>query len=56
MYDYMDDNNEIQQISFPELRVDTLTTTAIGFIPVEQKFRLSSAFTFSGDVMLSAKK
>ncbi len=55
VYDYKDDHDEIQQISFPELRVDTLTTSAIGFIPVEQKFRLSSAFTFSGDVMLSAK-
>jgi hypothetical protein len=51
----MNDNKEIQQISFPELKVDTLTTTATGFIPVEQKFRLSSAFTFSGDVMLSAR-
>jgi hypothetical protein len=55
LYDYINDNNEIQQISFPELRVDTLTTTAIGYIPLEQKFRLSSAFTFSGDVMLSAR-
>ena len=55
VYDYIDDNNEIQQISFPELTVDTLTTSAAGFIPAEQKFRLSSAFTFSGDVKLSAK-
>ena len=55
IYDYIDENNEIQQINFPELTVDTLTTSAIGFIPVEQKFRLSSAFTFAGDVMLSAK-
>jgi hypothetical protein len=55
VYDYINDNDEIQQISFPELRVDTLNTSAAGFIPVEQKFRLSSAFTFSGDVQLFAK-
>ncbi len=55
VYDYVNDNNEVQEIKFPELHVDTLTTTAIGFIPAEQKFRLSSAFTFSGDVMLSSR-
>ena len=55
VYDYINDNNEIQQIGFPELKVDTLTTTAIGYIPVEQNFRLSSAFTFAGDVMLSSR-
>ncbi|MBK7713307.1 MAG: hypothetical protein IPJ37_22005 [Bacteroidales bacterium] len=52
LYDYIDDNKEIQQISFPELKVDTLTTTATGFIPVEQNFRLSAAFTYAGDVFL----
>ena len=55
VYDYIDENKEIQQISFPELKVDTLTTSARGYIPVKQKFRLSPAFTFSGDVMLSAR-
>jgi hypothetical protein len=55
VYDYTDDNNEIQQISFPELKVDTLTTNATGFIPVEQKFRLNSGFTFAGDVALSSR-
>ena len=55
IYDYINDNNEIQQISFPELAVDTLTTSATGFIPAEQNFRLSSAFTFSGDVMFYAR-
>ncbi len=55
VYDYVNDNNDVQQISFPELQVDTLTTTATGFIPPEQKFLLSQAFTFTGDVMLSAR-
>ena len=55
VYDYVNDINEIQQINFPELAVDTLRTSATGFIPAEQKFRLSSAFTFAGDVLLSAK-
>jgi hypothetical protein len=55
VYDYLNDNNEIQPISFPQLAVDTLTTTGTGFVPPEQKFRLSSGFTFSGDVLLSAK-
>lgn len=55
IYDYINDNKEIQPISFPELAVDTLTTSATGYIPTEQKFRLSSAFTFSGDVQLYAK-
>jgi len=52
VYDYVDDVNEIRQISFPEVTVDTMATSAKGFIPPEQKFMLSSAFTFSGDVNL----
>ncbi|MBK9389945.1 MAG: hypothetical protein IPN68_07045 [Bacteroidetes bacterium] len=55
IYDYTDENKEIQQIKFPELSVDTLTTTAKGIIPVSQKFMLSPAFSYSGDVMLSAR-
>jgi hypothetical protein len=55
IYDYINDNNEIQQINFPVLTVDTLTTSAKGYIPAEQKFSLNSAFSFAGDVMLSAK-
>ena len=56
IYDYKDENNEIQQINFPELMVDTLTTTANGKIPVSQKFMLSPAFSYAGDVTLSARK
>jgi hypothetical protein len=55
-YDYLDENKEIQQISFPELTVDTLKTSAKGFIPVSQKFLLNPAFTFSGDVGLYSGK
>lgn len=55
LYNYTNDAGEIHQISFPTLTVDTLTTSAIGYIPDTQQFRLSSAFTFSGDVMLTSK-
>ncbi len=55
VYDYIDENRDIQQISFPELMVDTLTTSARGYIPVSQKFMLSPAFSFAGDVFLSAR-
>jgi hypothetical protein len=55
LYDYMGENKEIQRIIFPELSVDTLTTTARGYIPVNQNFMLNPAFTFSGDVFLSAR-
>ena len=55
VYDYVDENKDIQQINFPELGVDTLTTTAKGYIPVSQNFMLSPAFSFVGDVTLSAK-
>lgn len=56
VYNYTDENNEIQKINFPEIMVDTMVTTAKGFIPVGQKFMLNPAFTFTGDVTLSASK
>jgi len=55
IYNYLGENKEIQQINFPELNVDTLTTSAKGYIPVSQNFMLNPAFTFSGDVLLFAK-
>lgn len=55
-YDYVDENNEIQKIQFPEVRVDTLVTTAKGYIAVTSNFLLSPAFTFTGDVNLHAKR
>lgn len=55
VYDYVGDNKEIQQINFPTLEVDTATTNAKGFIPATQKFMLNPAFTFAGDVALSAR-
>ena len=54
-YDYIDEDNNAQQIKFSEITVDTLTTTARGFIPQDQDFKLSPAFTFAGDVLLSAR-
>jgi hypothetical protein len=56
VYDYIDENKEIQQIAFPELTVDTLRTSARGFIPVSQKFMLNPAFSYSGDVRLYSEK
>jgi hypothetical protein len=55
IYDYVDDNNDIRHISFPEITVDTLATSARGFIPADQKFMLSPAFTFAGDVNLYSR-
>jgi hypothetical protein len=55
VYDYIDENKEIQPITFPELAVDTMVTTANGYIPVTQKFMLNPAFSFTGDVKLFAK-
>ncbi len=55
IYDYVDENKEIQHINFPTLEVDTATTNAKGDIPVSQKFLLSPAFSFAGDVALSAR-
>ncbi|HUV01167.1 MAG TPA: hypothetical protein VMW32_09410 [Bacteroidales bacterium] len=54
-YDYVDENKDIQQITFPEITVDTLTTNAKGYIAANQKFMLSPAFSFTGDVNLSAR-
>ena len=54
-YDYLDEDKSIQQIKFNEIAVDTMTTTARGFIPQNQNFTLSPAFTFAGDVLLSAR-
>ena len=56
VYNYSGENEFMQSIRFPELMVDTLTTTAHGFIPIEQKFMLSPAFSYNGDVTLSARQ
>jgi hypothetical protein len=55
IYNYVDENNDIQQISFPVITVDTATTNAKGYISAAQKFMLSPAFSFTGDVNLSAR-
>jgi hypothetical protein len=56
VYDYVDENKDIQNIEFPSLEVDTATTYAKGYIPASQKFMLNPAFTFTGDVALSARE
>lgn len=52
VYNYIDDSKRIQQIKFPEITVDTMATSAKGFIPADAQFMLSPAFSFSGDVNL----
>jgi hypothetical protein len=54
IYDYINDNGDIHNISFSEITVDTMTTSARGYIPVSQNFMLSLAFSFTGDVNLYA--
>ncbi|HKK42163.1 MAG TPA: hypothetical protein VJ963_07125, partial [Bacteroidales bacterium] len=56
VYDYTDETKNTQPISFPQLEVDTLTTSARGFIPASQNFMLSPQFSFTGDVLLNAGK
>lgn len=56
VYDYVDENKEIQNINFTEITVDSLTTSSTGYIPPSQNFKLSPAFSFFGDVSLSSKK
>lgn len=51
-YNYKDEAGQSQVIEFREIRVDTLATKALGYIPVPQNFTLSPAFTFTGDVLL----
>lgn len=55
VYDYADEGNNIYQIKLPEITVDTTTTNARGKIAAGDKFMLSPAFTFTGDVGLSAR-
>jgi hypothetical protein len=54
LYDYIDENEDVQQISFPEVTVDTMVTSAKGYISANQNFMLSPYFTFTGDVNLYA--
>lgn len=56
VYDYVDENNDVQQIALNEVAVDTMTTHARGMITPGQNFMLSQAFSFSGDVSLNARR
>jgi len=55
IYDYTDEEGKIQLINLREIKVDTMATKAMGYIPVTQNFTLNPAFTFSGDVTLRSK-
>ena len=55
IYDYTDEDGNIQLINMREIKVDTMATKALGYIPVSQNFTLNPAFTFTGDVTLRSK-
>lgn len=56
IYDYIDEDGNPSPVNLGEIRVDTLTTNARGYIPPNQNFMLSPFFTFSGDVALTARR
>jgi hypothetical protein len=56
IYNYTDETGMISPIAMTEIRVDTLTSNAYGYIALNDKFMLSPFFTFAGDVALSAKR
>lgn len=55
IYDYVDENNNIQPISFSEIIVDSLRSKATGYIPQTQNFMFNPHFTFTGDVHLKSE-
>ncbi|MDX2415410.1 MAG: hypothetical protein QNK33_09495, partial [Bacteroidales bacterium] len=56
IYDYIDENNNVQAIKFNEITVDSLKSKGSGYIPQTQNFGFSPYFTFQGDVHLRAEK
>ncbi len=56
IYDYIDEDGKTEEISLPTIEVDTMATSAQGYIPVSQHFTLSPYFTFSGDVALRSAR
>lgn len=56
IYNYRDEDGRISPITLSQIRVDTLTTNARGFIGLNENFMLSPFFTFTGDVTLSARR
>ena len=56
IYNYKDEDGRISPFTLSEIRVDTLTTNARGYIGQNENFMLSPFFTFYGDVTLSARR
>ena len=54
VYNYIDENKEIQPISFTSLEADKGISSGKGYLAATQGFKLSPAFTFAGDVSLTA--
>ncbi|MBM3419571.1 MAG: hypothetical protein FJY11_00390 [Bacteroidetes bacterium] len=56
VFDYVDEDGNPSPLVLSEIKVDTLSTNARGYIPPTQNFMLNPFFSFSGDVMLSARR
>jgi hypothetical protein len=56
IYNYTDEAGTISPLTMTEIRVDTLTSNAYGYIAQNNNFMLSPYFSFAGDVALSAKR
>lgn len=54
IYDWIDENNEIQPIRFNEILVDSLKSKGTGHVRQIDKFMLSPDFSFLGDVHFHA--
>jgi len=56
-YDYIDENNDIQNIHFTDISVDsTLQTMARSSITEEENFTLSPVYQYRGDIILFANR
>lgn len=56
-YDYVDENDKVQEIFFNKIYVDTgINTAASGSILIESNFTLSPDYYYQGNVFLYAKK
>jgi hypothetical protein len=56
-YDYIDENEEVQNIHFKEIKVDsTLQTVAMGEIYESANFKLSPVYKYQGKVFLESRQ
>lgn len=55
IYDYLDETGEVREIAFNNITVDSLRTKGSGTIPGSDRFMLSPAFSFLGDVHMASE-